>query len=343
VTDRPPFADTHVRLAHGAGGPAMRALIDAVFLGQTRDPAALARADAACLPFGDGFLVITTDAHVVSPPEFPGGDIGRLSICGVVNDLAMAGACDVTALTSCVVLEEGFPLETLRRLHASVEAACAEAGAGARVVAGDTKVMRRGELDGVIFSTTGVAFANRVVRDDGLRPGDALLITGTIGDHGLTVLSARHGLGLEGELRSDVAPLNGLVKVALAAGGVHVHAMKDPTRGGVTGALTEMAEKAGVAVRLREAALPMTAAARAAAELLGIDPLIVANEGKALIAVAPEAAGTVLAALRAHPLGHAAAHIGEVVAGPAGELLLDTGFGTRRLVSRDADPLPRIC
>jgi hydrogenase expression/formation protein HypE len=333
--------ETHVRLAHGAGGPAMRALIDAVFLGTSRDPVALARGDSACLPFGDGFLVITTDAHVVSPPEFPGGDIGRLSICGVVNDLAMAGACDVTALTSSVVLEEGFPIATLRRLHASVEAACAEAGA--RVVAGDTKVMRRGELDGVIFSTTGVAFARRVVRDDGLRPGDVVIITGTVGDHGLTVLGARHGLGLEGGLRSDVAPLNGLVRDVLAAGGDHVHAMKDPTRGGVTGALTEMAEKAGVGVRLREAAVPMSPAARAAAELLGIDPLIVANEGKAVLGVAREASAAVLAALHAHPLGRDAAVIGEVIAEHPGELSLDTGFGTRRLVARDTDPLPRIC
>lgn len=343
-TDRrpsPEFTDTHVRLAHGAGGPAMRGLIDAVFLASTRDPAALARGDAACIPWGDGFLVITTDAHVVSPPEFPGGDIGRLSICGVVNDLAMAGACQVTALTSCVVLEEGFPMQTLRRLHASVEAACAEAGAV--VVAGDTKVMRKGELDGVIFSTTGVAFAPRVVRDDGLRPGDQILVTGTIGDHGLTVLSARHGLGLHGELRSDVAPLNGLIRAALQAGGADIHAMKDPTRGGVTGALTEMAEKAHVSIRLVEAALPMSPAARAAAELLGVDPLVVANEGKALLGVAPAAVPAVLAALRAHPLGRQAAVIGRVHADPDAGLTLDTGFGTRRLHSRDADPLPRIC
>jgi hydrogenase expression/formation protein HypE len=330
-----------VELAQGAGGRAMRALIESVFLADVTDPEALAMGDGAAIRLGDRWLVLTTDAHVVSPVFFPGGDIGRLAISGVVNDLAMMGACDVVALTSSVIVEEGFAIDSLRAIHASMQLACREAGT--RVVTGDTKVMRKGEVDGVVLSTSGVGLTDRVVRDSGLEVGDALLVTGTLGDHGLAVLAARAALGLEGDLRSDVAPLNGLIRAALAAGGVSIHAMKDPTRGGVTSALSEMASKAGVAVLLDEAALPLSPAGRAAAELLGIDPLAVANEGKALLGVHPSAVDRVLAALRAHPLGHAAACIGRVVEGASGTVSLDTGFGTRRLFERDGDPLPRIC
>jgi hydrogenase expression/formation protein HypE len=319
----------------------MRALIESVFLTDVTDPEARAMGDGAAIPLGDRWLVLTTDAHVVSPVFFPGGDIGRLAVCGVVNDLAMMGACDVLALTSSVIVEEGFPIDSLRAIHASMQRACREAET--RVVTGDTKVMRKGEVDGVVLSTSGVALADRVVRDSGLEAGDVIVVTGTVGDHGLAVLAARDALGLEGDLRSDVAPLNGLVRAALSAGGASIHAMKDPTRGGVTSALSEMAGKAGVAILLEEAAVPMSAPGRAAAELLGIDPLAVANEGKALLGVHPSALERVLAALRAHPLGRDAACIGRVVDGEAGSLLLDTGFGTRRLFERDGDPLPRIC
>ncbi len=333
--------DDRVRLAHGAGGRAMRSLIESVFLAGVTDPEARAMDDGAAIRCGDRWLVLTTDAHVVAPVFFPGGDIGRLAVSGTVNDLAMMGACEVLALTSSVIVEEGFPLESLRRIHASMCLACDEAGT--RVVAGDTKVMRQGEIDGIALSTSGVGFTDRVVRDAGLEPGDAIVVTGDIGDHGLAVLSARHGLGIEGDLRSDVAPLNQLVRAVLAVGGAAVHAMKDPTRGGVTSALIEMAGKAGVGVVLDEAALPLSAPGRAAAELLGIDPLGVANEGKALLGVRPDAVDAVVAALRAHPLGRRAALIGHVVPGPTGTVLLDTGFGTRRLLERDGDPLPRIC
>jgi hydrogenase expression/formation protein HypE len=330
-----------IRLAHGAGGPAMRELVRSVFLAGVSDAETLSLGDGAAIPLGDHWLVLSTDAHVISPVFFPGGDIGRLSVSGVVNDLAMMGACDVAALTSSVIVEEGFPIEALRRIQGSMQETCREAGT--RIVTGDTKVMQKGELDGVVISTSGFAITERVVRDSGLQLGDAILITGSIGDHGLAVLGARHGLGLEGDLRSDVAPLNGLIRAALAAGGHAVHAMKDPTRGGVTGALVEMAEKAGFAVRLQQEALPSSAAGRAAAELLGIDPLIVANEGKAILGVHPTALEPVLKALRGHPLGRLSACIGQVVAGSKGEVLLDTGFGTRRLVERDDAPLPRIC
>jgi hydrogenase expression/formation protein HypE len=338
-----PFDDEFVQLKHGAGGRAMRALIESVFLGE-RDGAAaelLAMDDGAAIPFGGRWLVVTADAHVVQPIFFPGGDIGRLSVSGVVNDLAMMGACDVLALTASVIVEEGFSVELLRRVQASVREACREADA--RILTGDTKVMGRAEVDGLILSTSGLGVTDRVVRDSGLRAGDAVVITGTIADHGLAVLCARHKLGLEGALRSDVAPLNGLVRRALEAGGEGVHAMKDPTRGGVTSALSEMAEKARVGVVLDEARLPMSDAARAAAELLGIDPLGVANEGKAILGVAPEALDAVLAALRSHPLGARAACIGRVTAEHEGAVLLDTGFGRRRLFERDGDPMPRIC
>lgn len=334
-----------ISLSHGAGGPAMRQLISSLFLEGVTDPEALALDDGAVLPLGDRFLVLTTDAHVVTPPFFPGGDIGRLAVCGVVNDLAMMGACDVLALTSAVMLEEGFPLEALRRVHASMQQACREAQT--RIVAGDTKVLGRGELDGIAITTTGLGLASRVLRDTDLRPGDVILVSGTIGDHGLAVLDARNSLGLVGALRSDVAPLGGLVRDVLAAGGASVHAMKDPTRGGVTAALTELAEKAGVAITLDEAALPVAPATRAAAELLGIDPLAVANEGKAILCVHPEALAPVLAALHAHPLGRDAACIGRALTpaepGDRGLVALDTGFGTRRLLPRDGLPLPRIC
>lgn len=338
------FPEDKVRLAHGAGGRAMRALITGLFVDP--DNPELARlGDGAVvpLPAHSDHLVITTDAHIVKPIEFPGGDLGRLSICGVVNDLAMMGATTVLALTSSVILEEGFPIVTLERLHRSARLACKEAHA--QILTGDTKVMGKGELDGVVFSTTGLGLARHVIRDDGLRPGDLILTTGTLGDHGLAVLTARHQLGLYGDLRSDVAPLNGLIAAVLAV--ATPHAMKDPTRGGLVSALTEMAEKAQLTLLLKEQQIPLSPAVRAASELLGVDPLAVANEGKALIGVAPEDADKVLAALRSHPLGRDAAVIGQADRpGPGehpGTLLLDTGYGIRRLIERDGDPMPRIC
>lgn len=340
------FPEDKIRLAHGSGGRAMRALISGLFvdpdspeLARLGDGAVVHLPSLPGAPDLAGQLVITTDAHIVKPIEFPGGDLGRLSVCGVVNDLAMMGATTVLALTSSVILEEGFSIPTLERLHHSVRLACKEANA--QILTGDTKVMGRGELDGVAFSTTGLGLARHVIRDDGLRPGDLILTTGTLGDHGLTVLAARHQLGLYGELRSDVAPLNGLIAALMSV--ATPHAMKDPTRGGLISALTEMAEKAEVSIRLTESQIPLSPAVRAASELLGVDPLGVANEGKALIGVAPEDADRVLAALRSHPLGRDAAIIGTVSAEHPGTLLLDTGYGVRRLIERDGDPMPRIC
>ena len=338
--------DERITLKHGAGGRAMRSLIERVFV-QGFDAAPCGGIglkemdDGAALPVGDRWLVLTTDSHVIHPIFFPGGDIGRLAIAGTVNDLAMMGATEVLALTSAVIVEEGFTSADLERIQRSMQATCREAGAP--VVAGDTKVMGRGEIDGIVINTTGVALTDRVVTDRGLRPGDVLLVTGTIGDHGLAILAARHGLALEGNLASDVAPLNGLVRAALAAGGEGVVAMKDPTRGGVASALHEMAAKSGVGIVLDETAVPVSDAARAAAELVGIDPLHVANEGKALLGVRPEAAKRVLAALRAHPLGADAAFVGRTVAERPGSVILDTGVGRRLLAEPDGELMPRIC
>ncbi|HLK10616.1 MAG TPA: hydrogenase expression/formation protein HypE [Candidatus Binatia bacterium] len=335
-----------ITLRHGAGGRAMRALIEEVFLaGLEADPPGgigpAAMDDGAALRLGDRWLVVTTDAHVIQPIFFPGGDIGRLAVAGAVNDLAVMGATEVLALTCAVVLEEGFPRADLERIEASVRAACADAGA--TIVTGDTKVMGRGEIDGVVLSTTGVALTDRPVPDRGLAPGDLLLVTGTMGDHGLAVLAARHALDLEGELRSDVAPINGVVRCALAAGGDDVVAMKDPTRGGLASALHEMAAKSGVGIVLDEQAVPVTPAVRAAAELLGIDPLHVANEGKAVLGIRADAAERVLAAVRAHPLGRDARIVGRCVTEQVGRVVLDTGFGRRLLAEPEGEVLPRIC
>ncbi len=333
-----------IGLKHGSGGRAMRRLIEEVFLGLASPVDGIglsALDDGAALRVGDRWLVVTTDSHVVHPIFFPGGDIGRIAVSGTVNDLAMMGATEPTALTCAVVLEEGFPLEDLERVVASMRDTAREAGAP--IVTGDTKVMGKGQVDGIVVNTAGVAFADRVVTDAGLRAGDLLLVTGSLADHGMAVMSRRHGLGLEGDLRSDVAPVNGLVREALRAGGEDVVAMKDPTRGGVAGVLHEMAAKGKVGIVVDEPALPVSDEVRAASEMIGIDPLLVANEGKAVLGVRARSAEKVLAALRAHPQGARAAIVGRAVAERPGSVILDTGFGRRMLAEPEGELLPRIC
>lgn len=340
------FVEERIGLKYGAGGRAMRSLIQQVladgFPAPLVDGIALsAMDDGAALRVGDQWLVITTDSHVIHPIFFPGGDIGRLAVAGTINDLAMMGATEVLGLTNAMIIEEGFPRSDLVRIQQSMQETCREAGT--TVVTGDTKVMGNGELDGVVLNTTGIGLTKRVVPDNGLRPGDRILVTGTMGDHGLAIMASRHALELDGDLLSDVAPLNELIRIALGSGGDDVVAMKDPTRGGLASALHEMAEKSGVGIVLEELKVPTSPVVRAAGELLGIDPLHIANEGKAVLGVRPEAADRVLTALRAHPLGLRAEIVGSCIADHQGSVILDTGFGKRLLSEPEGEPLPRIC
>jgi len=335
-----------VTLKQGGGGRAMRALIERLFV---RDFATLpfegvgiaAMDDGAAIRIGDDWLVITTDSHVIHPIFFPGGDIGRLSICGTVNDLAMMGATSVLAMTCSVILEEGFSLESLEAIQRSMIAACRESNAP--VVTGDTKVMGHRELDGVVINTCGIGLTRTLVRDNGLSAGDRIIVTGNIAEHGLAVMAARHSIGIESDLVSDVAPMNSLIASVLGTMPDAVTAMKDPTRGGVSSALHEMAAKSGVGIVLEERSVPITPAVRAVGELLGIDPLHVANEGKALIGVRADRADDVLQLLRVHPLGRSAAIIGVCNSERLGSVILDTGFGKRLLSEPEGEPLPRIC
>lgn len=341
----PSFVDEHISIAYGAGGGHMRALIEQIFAAGFGDvPGGIglsAMDDGAAIPIGDGFLVLTTDAHVVQPIEFPGGDIGRLAVCGTVNDLAMMGATEPLGLSCAAILEAGFARADLERLWASMREACREAGT--TIVTGDTKVMRKGELDRIAITTTGVAFTRRLVRDSGLSPGDRIIVTGTVGDHGLAILATRKELALDGRLASDVAPINTMIRRALEVGGDGIVAMKDPTRGGLASALHEMADKSGTCVVLDESSVPVRDEVRAVGELLGIDPLIVANEGKAVIGVKAAVADAVLDALRSHPLGRAAAIIGTCTLERPRSVIVETGVGRRLLVEPDGELLPRIC
>lgn len=335
-----------VTLRQGGGGRAMRTLIEEVFIkGFAESPfdgvGLAAMDDGAAIPIGDRWLVVSTDSHVIQPPFFSGGDIGRLAISGTVNDLAMMGAIDILGLTCGIVLEEGYAMSSVEQIHRSMLQACLEAGT--TVITGDTKVMGRGELDGVVINTTGVALTSTVVRDCGLRVGDSIIVTGTLGDHGLAIMAQRHGLGLEGSLQSDVMPLNDLIREVLLSAPGAITAMKDPTRGGASSALHEMAGKSNVGILIEERSVPVSDAVRSAADLLGIDPLNVANEGKALLGVSPQSADLVLEILRRHPKGKDAAIIGRCTDERRGSIILDTGFGRRLLTEPEGEPLPRIC
>jgi hydrogenase expression/formation protein HypE len=336
----------HIVLGHGSGGRLSAELLERVFLPAFDNPVLAALEDQATLPLAlpaGGRLALTTDAFVVRPIFFPGGDIGRLAVCGTINDLVAGGARPLY-LTAAFVLEEGLPIVDLERIVRSMRAACDEAGV--TVVAGDTKVVDRGKGDRIFIATTGVGCvpAGRSLSVAAARPGDRLIVSGTLGDHGVAILALREGIELETALESDVAPLGGLVEAICAAAPDGLRGMRDPTRGGLASALNEMAAASGVGLALDERALPVRREVRAACELLGLDPLYVANEGKLVAAVAPERADAVLAAMRAHPLGREAACVGEVVAAHPGKVVLRPRVGGARVVPLlQGEQLPRIC
>jgi hydrogenase expression/formation protein HypE len=339
---RPKLRDELVTLAHGSGGKATRALVEGLFLEELGNPVLDRLGDAACLRLDGSVLAFTTDSYVVKPLFFPGGDIGELAVNGTVNDLAVSGATPL-ALSAGFVVEEGFPVAELRRIAASM--ARAAAAANVSVVAGDTKVVERDNADGVYVNTSGIGVVVEGVAlgPEHVQPGDRVLVSGTIGDHGMAVMIARGELALEVDLESDTAPVHELAAALLAIGS-GVRWLRDPTRGGLATCLNELAQQANLAVALQEAALPIRPSVAGACEILGIDPLYVANEGKLVAVVAAELAGEALQRLQSLPLGAEAAIVGEVRAEPEGFVLLETAFGGNRIVDMlVGDPLPRIC
>ncbi|HVP14996.1 MAG TPA: hydrogenase expression/formation protein HypE [Terriglobales bacterium] len=332
-----------ITLAHGGGGRLTQALIEKMFLAAFRNPALEPLHDGAVLEVPRGRIALTTDSFVVSPLFFPGGDIGSLAVHGTVNDLAMCGA-QPFALTAGFVLEEGLPMDDLWRIVRSMAGAAREAGVS--VVTGDTKVVDRGKGDGVFINTAGVGLVPGGIHiaPGRARPGDAVLLSGRIAEHGIAILSVREGLSFGTTLASDSAALHGLVDALLGAAGDRVHVLRDPTRGGVASALNEIAHASGHGIRLVEEAIPVAEEVRGACEILGLDPLYVANEGKCLAIVAPEARESALAAMRAHPLGREAATVGEVVADHPGRVMLASRIGGVRVVDMlSGEQLPRIC
>jgi len=334
-----------VQLTHGAGGRAMGELLEKYVLNTFTNKSAgdigLDQLDDGAtidLP-GEGTLVLTTDSHVVNPLFFPGGDIGKLAVCGTVNDLAVMGAKPV-ALTSSLIVEEGFSIPELSRVMASMEESSRESDVP--IITGDTKVLEKGAMDGLAINTAGVGFAKEPVSDAGMNPGDRVILTGTIGDHGMALMQYREGLSFRTELESDIAPLNDLLGVALEAG--EITAMKDPTRGGIAAALNEMADKSGLGITVKEESIPVREAVSGIAELIGISPYEVANEGKAVITATHETAGKVVDALRSHPLGPEAREIGKVTEEWSEKVIMETEIGGRRFLEAPlGDPVPRIC
>ncbi len=333
-----------LKLEHGGGGSLTRELLEEVIipsytLNHLEKGIGLPEMDdGATIPLGDTNIVVTTDATTVKPLFFPGGDLGRLAICGAINDLSMMGARPI-ALASTLVVEEGFPVSTLRRLLSSMNDVMVEVGVP--LIAGDTKVVERGSLDEIVTSTTGIGLAKYVVSDSGSEPGDKIIVTGTIGNHQLSLLSKREGLSFETSLESDVAPLWGMIEKALEVGGIK--AMKDPTRGGLSGALNELARKGSVDLILEEEAIPVQGVVTSATEMLGLDPMELANEGIAVMVIEAESVDDVLKVLRKTERGKDAAIVGEVQEGPS-RVIMETEIGGRRIVREPyGSPMPRIC
>ncbi len=339
----PPMQYETVQMAHGGGGRLSKLLVEGLFASAFDNPLLAPLHDGAVIETPLGRLAFTTDSYVVRPLFFPGGDIGSMAVHGTVNDLAMCGAQPL-ALSVGFILEEGFPMADLARVVASLDAAAREAGVP--VATGDTKVVDRGKGDGVYVNTAGIGLVPAGIEliPKRVRPGDVILLSGEIAVHGVAIMSVREGLAFETTLESDSAALHGLTAAVLAAGGEHVHVMRDPTRGGVASALNELAESAGLGMEIDERALPVREEVRGACELLGLDPLYVATEGKCLAIVAPEVADAVLRAMRDHPRGRDAVRVGTVVAAHAGEVHMRSLIGSMRVVEMmSGEQLPRIC
>ena len=332
-----------VQLAHGGGGRLSQQLVEKVFLGAYGNPLLEQLHDGAILQTGGGRLAFSTDSFVVRPLFFPGGNIGSLAVHGTVNDIAMCGAKPL-AISAGFILEEGFAMDQLWRIAESMREAASEAGV--EVVTGDTKVVDRGKGDGVYINTTGIGWIPEGIDISPTRAqvGDQVLVSGELANHGIAIMSVREGLEFETAIETDSAALNGMVEAILAAGGSGVHVLRDPTRGGVASALNEIAGQANIGVLLEESRLPIDEQVRGACEILGFDPLYVANEGKCLAIVAPEVADAVLDAMRGDPLGGKAARIGTVVAEHARRVYLRSLIGGTRIVDMlSGEQLPRIC
>jgi len=333
-----------VDISHGSGGRAMAQLIHQLFVAEFDNPFLRDQNDGACfaLPSGGSRMVMATDSHVVTPRFFPGGDIGCLSVHGTINDVAMAGGTPLY-LAASFILEEGLALEELQRIVVSMAAAAR--AAGVPIVTGDTKVVEQGNADGVFITTTGIGMvADGInVSGDRARPGDQILVSGTMGDHGVAIMSLRENLTFETTIRSDTAALHTLV-AAMLTEVPDLHCLRDPTRGGLATVLNEFASQSGVGMRLFEKQIPIRSEVAAACELLGLDPLYVANEGKLVAICAPQDAERLLAVMRAHPQGGEAAIVGEVIEDPHGFVQMETVFGGRRMVDwLSGEQLPRIC
>jgi hydrogenase expression/formation protein HypE len=329
-------------LGHGSGGKLSQRLIESVVLPQFRNPFLEPLHDGALFSIGAERLAFSTDSYVISPIFFPGGDIGKLAVHGTVNDLAMCGARPLH-LSVGFILEEGLPMEDFKRVVQSMKEAADTAGV--TLITGDTKVVDRGKADKIFINTTGIGVIppGREISPKRAKPGDKIILSGEIATHGIAIMSVREGLEFETEIASDSAPLNGLVE-GIYATGVDVHVLRDPTRGGITSSLSEITQAAGTGMLLDEARIPISEEVKGACEILGLDPLYVANEGKLLAIVPPESADRVLTAMRVHPLGRAAAIIGEVVPDHAGFVLMKTRIGGTRVVDMlSGEQLPRIC
>ena len=339
-----PLADyPTIVMGHGGGGKLGNELVEHLFLPAFRNPALENLGDAAVFELASGRMAMSTDSFVVQPLFFPGGSIGALAVNGTVNDLAVSGT-EPKFLSASFILEEGFPLAQLAAIVQDMAAAAAKAGV--QIVTGDTKVVERGHGDGVYINTAGVGLLRRgiIVGPHRAEAGDAILVSGTIGDHGMAIMSVREGLEFESQIRSDCAALNGLISVVLNAAGGAMHAMRDPTRGGLASTLNEIAAASNVGMAIDERALPVRAEVQSACELLGLDPVYVANEGKVVFFVAPEFADVVLSVLQAHPLGRDAARIGTVTSDHPRMLVARTAMGANRVISIPVgEQLPRIC